>query len=390
MTAKIAWYEELLALEPNSKLFIPLAQAYILEKRIKDAALVLQKGLSFHPEHLEARLILIQCLARLDDHEAAKRETQRLVNVLADHPIFWNLWAEISKQSANQDTAMTLRLLAKLLSGESINWGNVLEQGLKTMLLAEAGPLQKAEQAQAAGEETLGDGSAPHSEAVSDPLPDASSSEPRSEVSTRDTAVITEEPELDQPESELREASETGTPPATSTQAQEGDKDSDHHKLIQSRIPLPKPEDIPGYEASRISLSPAMRKQPVTAKDEAEMSAPAKATLSEMERNYYETRTYAALLADQGEIQDALELYNRLLRASSDAEQRRDLKNRIRELKEKMQKASPQAGQRPAPETVTHDGREEATPDMPSVSSPQKMVQTLTRLAERLEARSQA
>lgn len=353
MNDKIAWFEELLALEPNSKLFISLARAYVQEERIEDAVKVLQKGVSFHPEHLEARLLLIQCLAKVKDVDTAKSESRNLAEALLGYPEFWDLWADLQTESANRDMALSLRLLAKFIKGEGINWGEVFEQGLRATVLTKAQPLAQPEE----------------------------SADAESPTAEDDTATTADDP---------------GTPESLdmSDLAGEEDMDSPPSGGIQSRIPLPKPEDIPGYARNTISVSPAMRKQPAT--DGSDALSSNELALSETERNYYETRTYAALLADQGEFQEALDLYNKLLRASDDAQQRRDLKGRIRAIKDSLQKTQAQSDFRASPATARSKDKEAVAPDTPSVdpapenAAPPELVQTLTRLAERLEARSQA
>lgn len=353
MNDKIAWFEELLALEPNSKLFISLARAYVQKERTEDAVKVLQKGISFHPEHLEARLLLIQCLAKVKDVDTAKSESRNLAEVLLGYPDFWDLWAELQTESANRDMALSLRLMAKFIKGEGINWGEVFEQGLRATVLAQEHPLAQPEKS--ADEKT----------------PNAKDH----------TATIAGDPD---------------TPKSLdmSDLVDEDDMDSPPSGGIQSRIPLPSPEEIPGYTRNMISVSPAMRKQPAT--DGSDALSSNELALSETERNYYETRTYAALLADQGEFQEALDLYNKLLRASDDAQQRRDLKGRIRAIKESLQKTQAQSDFRTSPATTRSKDEETVVPDSPSFdpalenAGPPELVQTLTRLAERLEARSQA
>ncbi|HDQ41787.1 MAG TPA: tetratricopeptide repeat protein [Desulfonatronum sp.] len=364
MNAKIAWFEELLALEPNSKLFLSLARAYLQDERIIDAAQVLRKGLSFHPEHLEARLLLIRCLTELHDDDEAKKVTQSLANTLAGHPVFWNLWAEISRKSSRQDIALTLRLLVKLFHGESINWGHILEQGLKAVVLAEP----------------KGFNDAPRDETPEAPA-GAPEEMPQDETPEKNTKIALEKQAMDTTENDAREQFAASDSPADADKMAV-DRNVEHPVVIQSRIPLPKPEEIPGYERTRVSVSPGMDKQSAKPESRADTSASTEPVLSETERRYYETRTYAALLADQGEIQEALELYGKLLVASKDEEQRLDLEDRIQELKEKIQKSqTPPGFLQGAKNSPTKDKASKETMKSP------ELIQTLTRLAQRLEAR---
>ena len=48
MTEKIEWYKEVLELEPNSKVFFPLARMLAEEQRFDEAVAVLEHGLERH------------------------------------------------------------------------------------------------------------------------------------------------------------------------------------------------------------------------------------------------------------------------------------------------------------------------------------------------------
>lgn len=362
MNDKIAWYEELLVLEPNSKLFLPLAWAYIGQGRTEDAAGVLKKGLSFHPEHLEARLLLIQCLFDGRQRDAAVREARRLAAALSAHPVFWELWAEHGKESAAKDLALTLEVLARQIKGETVRWGDILELGLQAMVR---------------------DTAEPPPQSVQDTSP---VTENKEEAAAAETPAHAPAPPLEAAAAVLED--KPGDSDLSAPEADEGKTQTAAPQGIVARIPLPRPEDIPGYNRRLISMSPAMRKTPDTAPTDEE-------PLSEGQRSYYETRTYAALLADQGELQEALELYTRLLCSSEDDEQRRDLKGRIRDVKDRIKKSqTPGAALHPAGPGPDHDtgiqaGPERETEETRQSDSPPELVQTLTRLAERLEARGQ-
>lgn len=313
MNDKIAWFEELLTLEPNSKLFFPLAQAYARKDRLQDAAKVLRQGLSFHPEHLEARLLLIQCLARLDQDKAAQEQTQHLADTLSGYPEFWNSWAERSKETVSQDVALMLRLLAKHLKGEAVHWSEILEQGMKAVIMA--------------------DGSGRSSS--------------RDKDSTGTTGSLN--------------APKTLEPPVSTAQG------------TASEQPLASVFD---------------------AESASHPSAEAVRQMSATERNYYETRTYADLLAEQGEDKEALELYDKLLRLSRDGRQREELEERIVSLKERGLRSQPGAdfqSDAPVQDTDQPPMRQASAKAEPQKASrTPELVTTLTRLAERLEARSQA
>lgn len=82
MTEKIEWYKEVLDLEPNSKIFFPLAKMLEKEGELEEARRVLAEGVSRHEEFLEARLFYISVLSRL----GMDAECQRQVRILASAP----------------------------------------------------------------------------------------------------------------------------------------------------------------------------------------------------------------------------------------------------------------------------------------------------------------
>ncbi len=420
MNEKIAWFEEMLTLEPNSKLFLPLAQAYLQQTRTADAAGVLQKGLAFHPEHLEARLLLVQCLAEMNDWDAAQEQSRHLATTISAFPIFWELWAKQSTSEANHDVALALRLLSMFLRGETIHWGNILEQGLKSVIfqnepvhdspskrdvsvLESARPDQEQTvpdslaEAQTAFRTPASDTGFADEQAASDfreSVPDSGSLPPDQDMDglnglpLKENAVPLEHSAPD----EQNGVSEVvlAPPPVTDLDDETETPQESSPSRIQARIPLPRPEDIPGY-ATRVadtmeSGEPSGRKESPVGNLEHSDSAD---QLTEKEKKYYETRTYAELLADQGEIQEALDLLKKLLRSSSDAKQRQDLKQRIQALKEHSQNIPPQTEsprQKPAASPLSAEDDQPASRDVPQ--SPE-LVNTLNRLAQRLEARAQ-
>ena len=77
-TEKIDWYREVLELEPNSKVFLPLARLHLQIGQEDEAIAVLEHGLARHPEHLEARLLLVELLYRTGRQEACTRQVSEL------------------------------------------------------------------------------------------------------------------------------------------------------------------------------------------------------------------------------------------------------------------------------------------------------------------------
>jgi tetratricopeptide (TPR) repeat protein len=97
------------------------------------------------------------------------------------------------------------------------------------------------------------------------------------------------------------------------------------------------------------------------------------------------TRSLADLLFEQEEYAKALDIYEELWRASLPGTERKDLENRIKEIKELLAGEENSHGQKPA---VENDGNEEAISE--ENDGQNEVVDFLSRLAERLEARAVA
>ncbi|SDB20910.1 Tetratricopeptide repeat-containing protein [Desulfonatronum thiosulfatophilum] len=397
MTEKIAWFEEVLNLEPNSKLFFPLARAYVHDNRHADAVQVLRKGLAFHPEHLEARLLLIECLAEQnlekgEDLERTSPEVASLSATLSTYPSFWRQWAAHSRSAGRSDLALTLEMLAIHLEGGGFSWGAVLENGLRAMAPFGGSERQFDAPFQASGAlETDTEESSFQATGI------VSSDPPAEEISgdlatAASPADFSDNPDL----SASAEASDlSGLADASPSS---GSTDPEEAIVLEKA----RENDADSFFSSETSPG-----SDLTAKDDFLKSdgldsdilpdAPhADVPLTEGERRYYETKTYADLLAEQGENVEALELYNKLLQSSPDDDQRKDLQNRIQELNSRIGNSlkDQEALDAPAEQELLPlpDNDEQSEPgaiaDHPVDLKAATTARTLTRLAERLESRA--
>lgn len=134
MNEKIEWYKEVLALEPHSRLFLPLAILYREAQEFDNALHVLKNGLKHHPEHLEARLLMAETLKDLKRPGEATAVVDPLIRTADQFPFFWKTWAEnraaIAAKSGHTDLAIGLRLTAAALDGQNIDWGGMLVNAL--------------------------------------------------------------------------------------------------------------------------------------------------------------------------------------------------------------------------------------------------------------------
>ena len=115
MMEKIEWYQEVLEIEPSSKVFFPLAKLLLGNKQTQEAIAVLRQGLDRHPEFFEARLMLIDLLQQEQDAAAAMQEVKALGAKLFAYPGFWDAWAGSAATDEDKDMATALRLMAAFL-----------------------------------------------------------------------------------------------------------------------------------------------------------------------------------------------------------------------------------------------------------------------------------
>lgn len=135
MKQKIEWYKEVLELEPGSRVFFPLAKLLAADGQTSEAVSALRQGLLRHPDHVEARLLLVELLSLQQQDVELATEIADLGQVFAAYPGFWKAWSErLADNPALHDAALAMRFFAAALQGHQINWGLVIEQGLAAML----------------------------------------------------------------------------------------------------------------------------------------------------------------------------------------------------------------------------------------------------------------
>lgn len=132
MQSKIEWYQEVLALEPSSKVFFPLARLYVEMGSHEKAVTTLRMGLDRHPDYLEARLLLVETLAKLDRDSEAKAAVAPLTRLFSSYPSFWKMWGA-SVSEGNDDIAGAMAFLFSALHGSPMSWSDVMAEGIKQL-----------------------------------------------------------------------------------------------------------------------------------------------------------------------------------------------------------------------------------------------------------------
>jgi len=135
MKQKIEWYQEILDLEPGSKVFFTLARMLSETGRPEAAVDTLRRGLGYNPEHIEARLMLVDLLFQLGKLDSLGKEVEAIAVMLEKYPGFWAAWTErLARKTQSRDAALALSFFAASLKGETISWIAVLEHGLARLL----------------------------------------------------------------------------------------------------------------------------------------------------------------------------------------------------------------------------------------------------------------
>lgn len=368
MTEKIEWYKEVLELEPNSKVFLPLARIYAARNEVDEAVAALEHGLSRHPEHMEARLFLIELLyksGRQADCTAHVREMSRLFSSYAH---FWQAWA-VCLRTAGEAPEMSaaLRLMAVNFLYGPISISTIMEKGLDAVL----GELTPA--AARVADKVLAP-VADEDAASETPLSGVSCMASVANAAADDVACVPHEASV----------------PSAMTEVAAAAAEINDDDVLPADMPLPRDADLdmpvgfavegegpalhaPAAEAEEVVSADALtpRTPPVVVAPAAKADGHA----DEEEGFSLRTRSMAEVLAEQGDVQGALDIYHELAAAAATPGESADLRQRIATLTARL------TGQ-PVLEPVA---------EQPAEAAPgkEKLINVLEALAERVEARAQ-
>ncbi len=131
---KADWYREVLDLEPGSRVFLPYARLLREIGRADEASRVLQNGLAAHPEFIEARLVLIDLLHQSGNAAAAAAEVARLASLFREYPGFWDAWSAVAATPDEKpDLAVSLGFLGAMFRDNGLTLTDVLAAGLRSL-----------------------------------------------------------------------------------------------------------------------------------------------------------------------------------------------------------------------------------------------------------------
>lgn len=386
MTEKIEWYKEVLELEPNSKVFLPLAHLYASRNEIDEAVAALEHGLSRHPEHMEARLFLIELLYKAGRQADCTVHVREMSRLFSSYAHFWQAWA-VCLRTAGESPEMSaaLRLMAVNFLYGPISVSTLMEKGLDAVL----GELTPA--AGKVADKVLA-ASAPVVEvpAVEAPVASVPVVEAPVVEAPAAEALAAEVPEAEAPAAPEADTAAPAAHPFAAEPAAEEENDDD---VLPADMPLPRdaeldmPVNFAGEDdeaqadaedtlaaepdvASADALTPAAPRLVVAPAAQADGGA------EEGEEGFsLRTRSMAEVLAEQGDLRGALDIYQELEAAAASEEERADLHQRIATLTARL------SGQ-----TVLEPATDQP---LEAVPGKEKLINVLEALAERVEARAQ-
>jgi tetratricopeptide (TPR) repeat protein len=333
MNQKIEWYKEVLALEPSSKVFFPLARLQVENGMPDEALTTLRHGISRNPEHIEARLLLIDILFGSGQLDALWPELDQIALMLGGYPGFWSAWnARLARNPSSKDASLALNFFSAALRGEAVSWSDVIEQGLRGLLFStDAAPVKIPPKVAPAELNEL--------KSFLKDSSTAAAGKPAPAVVR--TAVN---------EAQAKAPGQTGTAGGRPASGQTPD-------FSELRAPAARIEDDGSATFDN--------------NDENE---------PEDEVFSLKTRSMAEVLAEQGDYAGALDIYEELARSCTSVEEKKALEEAIAGIKSK----AGVAGQVPASAKDYGDDEDRE----PAIQGKNRLLSVLDALASRLEARS--
>lgn len=334
MMEKIEWYQEVLKLDPDSKVFFPLAKL-LRESQQPDKAIdVLRSGLRHSSVFLEARLLLIQILFEQSRTGECAEELSAVTGLLERYPAFWEMWAE-SVSEKNRDLALAIRLMASTMRHPEHSLSLILESGLGILqdVRRSFSPLQ------------------PDSPAASEP-------NPVREV-FHEEAPCGAPPPVQEP-----------FPPCAAPEEESSLGDAE---LLESMLEESAP--VREHPSCMTPFSPNKAKSVHLAEQDEDPDPMAD---ENPEEPTLRTRSMADVLAEQGDVAGALEIYQELEAAAPTPDEARELHDSVVALVSRMAGNGTEAGEQ----------TEIGEPSYGDMGGQNKLMSLLESLADRLEARA--
>ncbi len=349
MQEKIDWYQEVVDLEPSSKLFFPLAKM-VAEQDVSRAVETLQRGLDRHPEFIEARFYFVELLhkhsATADYSERLATQLSILSPMLSRYAGFWQAWGKnllAEQEGETPEKALAVSFLGAMCANEKLSLADIFAAGLQSL-----GAKHEAQQSASV-------------QAVVEPAP---------ESIPETIPELTPEP-IQEPVQEQAPAMEASAP-AEQIASTTGESGVSVSGKIKTSPPVTKPNIKISATKPKIVIK-GIEKVQATQKT---LHTPPVVTEENGEDTIsLRTRSMADILAEQGDYAAALEIYQELLQGVANEDEKKDLQDKIAQLQEGGHAVEVVEGQGPAEGKISSPGNE-------------RMISVLGALADRLDARA--
>lgn len=402
---KIEWYKEVLELEPNSKVFFPLARMLAEAGNVEEAIKILQAGLVRHEEFLEARLFLIELLYKSGMRELCDLQVEKLNTMFSEYAGFWQAWAAcLSTVQGDEDAASALNFLAAHFICGKVSLHEVINRGLATILDSVPQSPAKSEMPEICAAEVLPAPSAnqePVSSAternssVSGQYVDRSGPQPDEQAQTMEETAFGNEEQTGVEGKNENPVSRRGADESASWDTNPNDSEDALIKNFSKVEAVAQMEDTAHQAQPQGSADADAEDCLATVSGDHDLAdgiADAELILDrqdhpmdsdneiaeEGEEHFsLRTRSMAEVLAEQGDFNGALDIYHELHAAAISLEEKEELEKCISMLESKII-AAQELELAPAPQEFDEPG-----------SGQDKLISMLEALAERVEARAQ-
>ncbi len=317
MQEKIDWYQEVVDLEPSSKLFFPLAKM-VAEMDTARAVATLQRGLDRHPEFIEARFYYVELLHKHRDQAnygaLLEEQLSFLSPTLTRYADFWKAWSKsLSPQDGNlNDTALAAAFLGVMCDNQNTSLSEIFAAGLQSMMGEAASTSSAAVESAPVAEKPA---PAVVTYAASEPVAVAAPAPVVTQEESAPVAPVAPVEPVAEPAPAVVEAAApvaptpVETPPATKT---------GNVAKIAGSLNL-KPKIV--VKSANVTQKKVIPAPQVVAADTEE---------DETEESFsLRTRSMADVLAEQGDIAAAVEIYNELIYAAENENERLELQEKI-------------------------------------------------------------
>lgn len=123
--------DELLDQDPGSTIFFPLAKLYRKHGNATKALDVVRKGITKHPQFLEAQLFLIDVLHEHGRHEEAEEAASAIFKQLQSSSAFWQSLRIFFTKKKKNDAAFAAFLLGQTAQHLSVDFFSLLHDGVE-------------------------------------------------------------------------------------------------------------------------------------------------------------------------------------------------------------------------------------------------------------------